>query len=43
MFKTLVNIAAALALGIVILGAYVRLNDAGLGGGYCKGRKSFPW
>ena len=31
MFKTLVNIAAALALGIVILGAYVRLNDAGLG------------
>jgi heme a synthase len=31
MFKTLAMIAAALALGIVILGAYVRLNDAGLG------------
>lgn len=31
MFRTLATIAAALALGIVILGAYVRLNDAGLG------------
>lgn len=31
MFKTLATIAAALALGIVLLGAYVRLNDAGLG------------
>jgi cytochrome c oxidase assembly protein subunit 15 len=31
MFKTLATVAAALALGIVILGAYVRLNDAGLG------------
>jgi len=31
MFKNLASIAAALALGIVILGAYVRLNDAGLG------------
>ncbi len=31
MFKTLSILAAALALGIVLLGAYVRLNDAGLG------------
>ncbi|MDE3010410.1 MAG: COX15/CtaA family protein [Pseudomonadota bacterium] len=31
MFRTLSLIAAALALGIVLLGAYVRLNDAGLG------------
>jgi heme a synthase len=31
MFKKLATLAAALALGIVILGAYVRLNDAGLG------------
>ena len=31
MFKTLSMIAAVLALGIVLLGAYVRLNDAGLG------------
>lgn len=31
MFRTLSLIAAVLALGIVVLGAYVRLNDAGLG------------
>lgn len=31
MFRTLTLIAALLALGIVLLGAYVRLNDAGLG------------
>jgi cytochrome c oxidase assembly protein subunit 15 len=31
MFKILAILAAALALVIVILGAYVRLNDAGLG------------
>lgn len=31
MFRSLSLIAAALALGIVLLGAYVRLNDAGLG------------
>ena len=31
MFRILSLIAAVLALGIVVLGAYVRLNDAGLG------------